>query len=138
MWFAAEVTNEYDQNGTATTDGHSGYHFDYNILNLPHEVRAANNIDLVTGYTYDAAGNKLKKRIPGGTINYIDGIQYKPDNSIDFIQTEEGWPEKTAAGITIMNITFQIIWTMLGHRFIKILILINFRYYSGMTTMLLV
>ncbi|OWK70636.1 hypothetical protein CBW18_11885 [Pedobacter sp. AJM] len=100
MWFAAEVTNgyEYDRNGNAVIDGRSGYHFDYNVLNLPHEVRAANNIDLVTGYTYDAAGNKLKKSTSAGTINYIDGIQYKPDKSIDFIQTEEGLARNNGSG----------------------------------------
>ncbi|WP_140418673.1 RHS repeat domain-containing protein, partial [Pedobacter sp. AJM] len=100
LWFAAEVTNgyEYDRNGNAVIDGRSGYHFDYNVLNLPHEVRAANNIDLVTGYTYDAAGNKLKKSTSAGTINYIDGIQYKPDKSIDFIQTEEGLARNNGSG----------------------------------------
>jgi len=100
LWFAEYVTNgyEYDRNGNAVIDGRSGYHFDYNVLNLPNEVRAANNQDLVANYTYDAAGNKLKKRTPRGTINYIDGIHYKTDNSIDFIQTEEGLARNNGSG----------------------------------------
>ena len=100
LWFAAEVTNgyEYDRNGNAVIDGRSGYHFDYNVLNLPNQVRAANNQDLVAGYTYDATGNKIKKITPAGTINYISGIQYKTDNSIDFIQTEEGLARNNGSG----------------------------------------
>ena len=100
LWFAAEVTNgyEYDRNGNSTTDGRSGYHFDYNVLNLPKQVRGTNNQDLVAGYTYDATGDKLKKITPAGTINYIDGIHYKTDNSIDFIQTEEGLARNNGSG----------------------------------------
>jgi len=68
------------------------------VLNLPQQVRDANNQNLIAGYTYDAAGSKLKKITPGGTINYIDGIQYKPDNTIDFIQTEEGLARNNGSG----------------------------------------
>ena len=76
LWFAAEVTNgyEYDWNGNAIIDGRTGFHFDYNVLNLPQQIRDANNQNLVAGYTYDATGNKLKKITPAGTVNYIDGI----------------------------------------------------------------
>ncbi len=100
LWFAAEVTNgyDYDRNGNAIIDGRTGFHFDYNVLNLPQQVRDANNQNLIAGYTYDAAGSKLKKITPAGTINYIDGIQYKPDNTIDFIQTEEGLARNNGSG----------------------------------------
>ena len=100
LWFAAEVTNgyDYDPNGNAIIDGRTGFHFDYNVLNLPQQVKDANNQNLVAGYTYDATGSKLKKITPGGTVNYIDGIRYKTDNSIDFIQTEEGLARNNGSG----------------------------------------
>ncbi|MDN3588091.1 DUF6443 domain-containing protein [Pedobacter aquatilis] len=88
LWYAENVTNGYvyDANGNAVVDGRTGYHFSYNHLNLPQSV--SNGVSLT--YTYDASGNKLRKSSVSGTVNYINGIQYKADNSIDFIQTEEG------------------------------------------------
>ena len=41
-------------------------------------------------YTYDATGKKLRKNANGSIRNYVDGIAYKPDNTIDFIHTGEG------------------------------------------------
>ena len=41
-------------------------------------------------YTYDATGKKLSKNANGSIRNYVDGIAYKPDNTIDFIHTGEG------------------------------------------------
>ncbi|AZI24067.1 hypothetical protein EA772_01430 [Pedobacter sp. G11] len=72
-------------NGNATTDGRSGYTVQYNHLNLPRHIP---NINLT--YTYDASGRKLRKNANGSVRNYIDGIEYKPDGTIDFIHTEEG------------------------------------------------
>ncbi|MBO9675317.1 MAG: hypothetical protein J7577_17855, partial [Sphingobacteriaceae bacterium] len=57
----------------------------YNFLNLPQTVSGSQNLT----YTYNAAGEKLQKQAGGTTTNYLDGIQYT-NNSIDFIQTEEG------------------------------------------------
>ena len=100
LWFAEYVTNgyDYDQNRNAIIDGRTGFQFDYNVLNLPQQVRDANNQNLIAGYTYDAAGSKVKKITSSGTINYIDRIQYKTDNSIDFIQTDEGLARNNGSG----------------------------------------
>jgi RHS repeat-associated protein len=80
-------TYAHDANGNLTNDGPRGVNIDYNYLNLP--IRVTGNQDIT--YTYDAAGRKLKKAsASAGTTSYIDGIQYKTDGSLDFIQTEEG------------------------------------------------
>ncbi|PTT02576.1 sugar-binding protein [Pedobacter sp. HMWF019] len=77
----------YDVNGNLTTDGPRNVLIAYNYLNLPEQVSGTQNIT----YTYDALGRKLKKQSAStGTTNYIDGIQYKPDGTIDFIQVSEG------------------------------------------------
>lgn len=62
----------------------------YNLLNLPQTYTI--NGGTIT-FSYDAAGNKLRKVSTQGTgynTDYDSGIQYKPDGTIDFIQTEEG------------------------------------------------
>lgn len=87
LWYVAYVTSgyDYDVNGNATTDGRSGYTIEYNHLNLPRHIP---NINLT--YTYGASGRKLRKNANGSVRNYIDGIEYKPDGTIDFIHAEEG------------------------------------------------
>jgi len=75
----------YDANGNLTSDSQKNITLGYNFLNLPQTVSGSQNLT----YTYNAAGEKLQKQVGGTTTNYIDGIQYT-NNSIDFIQTEEG------------------------------------------------
>ncbi|MFD2581590.1 DUF6443 domain-containing protein [Pedobacter vanadiisoli] len=75
----------YDANGNLTSDSQKNITLGYNFLNLPQTVSGSQNLT----YTYNAAGEKLQKQAGGTTTNYIDGIQYT-NNSIDFIQTEEG------------------------------------------------
>ncbi|MBB2145782.1 RHS repeat-associated core domain-containing protein [Pedobacter sp. LMG 31464] len=78
----------YDGNGNATTDGRNGVTLTYNHLNLP---VTATKSGLSLAYTYDASGQKLRKVSSTlGTTDYVDGIQYKNDGTIDFVQTEEG------------------------------------------------
>ncbi|KIA89495.1 hypothetical protein OC25_25355, partial [Pedobacter kyungheensis] len=78
-------TYSYDVNGNQKTNTARGItNIDYNYLNLPVSIAGPN-----VSYTYDAAGQKLQKQAGGTATNYIDGIQYT-NNSIDFIQTEEG------------------------------------------------
>ncbi|RQO65399.1 hypothetical protein DBR40_23895, partial [Pedobacter sp. KBW01] len=78
-------TYSYDANGNQKTNTARGItNINYNYLNLPVSVTGPN-----VNYTYTAAGEKLQKQAGGITTNYIDGIQYT-NNSIDFIQTEEG------------------------------------------------
>jgi len=78
-------TYSYDVNGNQKTNTARGItNIDYNDLNLPVFVAGPN-----VNYTYNAAGEKLQKQAGGTVTNYIDGNQYT-NNSIDFIQTEEG------------------------------------------------
>lgn len=59
-----------------------------NYLNLPATVSLPS---LNLSYLYDASGRKLRKsNSVSGVVDYIDGIHYKPDGSIDFVQTEVG------------------------------------------------
>jgi RHS repeat-associated protein len=84
----------YDANGNAIVDGRTHYNFQYNQLNLPSVV--SNGINL--SFVYDATGRKLRQTSTAGTVNYIDGIQYKPNGTIDFIQTGEGVARSNAGG----------------------------------------
>jgi len=77
----------YDNNGNMKTDGPRGATITYNLLSLPQTVTATG---VSITYTYDATGNKLRKVSSGSSTDYISGIQYKPDGTIDFIMTEEG------------------------------------------------
>ncbi|RWU07724.1 DUF6443 domain-containing protein [Pedobacter chitinilyticus] len=86
----------YDANGNATTDGRNGVTLTYNHLSLP---VTASKSGLNLSYTYDATGAKLRKVSTTGTTtttDYVDGIQYT-NNTIDFIQTEEGIARKSGS-----------------------------------------
>jgi RHS repeat-associated protein len=78
-------TYAYDANGNLTNDSQKNITLGYNFLNLPQTVSGSQNLS----YTYNAAGEKLKKQNGGTVTDYVDGIQYT-NGSIDFIQTEEG------------------------------------------------
>ncbi|KIA95220.1 hypothetical protein OC25_07870 [Pedobacter kyungheensis] len=86
-------TYAYDANGNLTNDSQKNISLGYNFLNLPQTVSGSQNLT----YTYNAAGEKLQKQAGGTTTNYIDGIQYT-NNSIDFIQTEEGIARNNPGG----------------------------------------
>ncbi|MDQ0636544.1 RHS repeat-associated protein [Pedobacter sp. W3I1] len=81
---------EYDANGNSTKDGLNGFRLTYNYLNLPATAIRTTGTPVNLSYTYDASGNKLAKTSNGSVRNYIGGIEYKPDGSIDIIHTEEG------------------------------------------------
>ncbi|WP_443946593.1 RHS repeat-associated core domain-containing protein [Pedobacter sp. AW1-32] len=87
LWYVAYISDgyEYDGNGNAVVDGRLRKTVEFNHLNLPKSVSGIN-----LAYTYDATGRKLRKNNNGSLRNYIDGIEYKPEGTIDFIQTEEG------------------------------------------------
>jgi len=83
-------TYAFDANGNMITDNSKGITgttgITYNLLNLPQAISAKS-----TTYTYDAAGQKLRRVIGTATTDYISGIQYDASTSaISFIQTEEG------------------------------------------------
>ena len=88
----------YDGNGNVwnahnSTNTGGNRNVTYNLLNLPLVVT---NINGTITYTYDAAGNKLRKvSVQSGITTYTDyigGIQYTgtTSESIAFIQMEEG------------------------------------------------
>ncbi|WP_158829403.1 DUF6443 domain-containing protein [Mucilaginibacter lacusdianchii] len=84
-------TYDYDLNGNLWHDYSKGLEVKYNLLNLPQTNSLAGQGTI--SYTYDATGRKLRKVSTlgaGSTTDYISGIQYKTDGTIDFIQTEEG------------------------------------------------
>jgi RHS repeat-associated protein len=87
---AGSYVYTYDANGNMTTDNSKGIAIAYNLLNLPQTVTGNKTIT----YTYDAAGNKLRRVSTGtGTTDYINGIQYDETSgaeTLTFIQTEEG------------------------------------------------
>jgi len=96
LYFAEYVTNGYvyDANGNATTDGRNGMVLSYNYLNI---ATAASNANMSLSYTYDATGRRLKKTANGAVRNYIDGIEYNTDGTIDFIKTEAGIARKSGS-----------------------------------------
>jgi RHS repeat-associated protein len=90
----------YDGNGNQITDpskGTTGISIGYNLLNLPQNITGSRTIT----YTYDAAGNKLRRVSPNtGNTDYINGIQYDgtTTSTLSFIQTEEGKAVPNGAG----------------------------------------
>lgn len=96
----------YDRNGNMVTDlnknitGTTGVELGsgaitYNYLNLPQLITVADKGTIT--YTYDAAGNKLRKITTDNTVNpakitttdYIAGMVYE-NNALQFLGQEEG------------------------------------------------
>lgn len=103
---SSAVDYTYDVNGNLTRDmnkdidtaGVSG--IIYNHLNLPYQVQVQKKG--IINYIYDAAGNKLEKRVTDYASNktsyttYIGGFVYQ-DNTLQFFGTEEGRVRVTQA-----------------------------------------
>ncbi len=98
-------TYGYDVNGNVNSDPSRStgtINIAYNLLNLPQNITGAKTIT----YTYDAAGNKLRRVSPNtGNTDYIDGIQYD-NGAITFIRTEEG--RALANGATAYNYEYSL------------------------------
>ncbi|TWJ01715.1 RHS repeat-associated protein [Mucilaginibacter frigoritolerans] len=90
---------QYDANGNMTVmptppDGTpaANINIQYNLLNLPQNITGGRTIT----YTYDAAGNKLRRISANtGSTDYISGIEYDQpsgasSSTLSFIQTEVG------------------------------------------------
>jgi RHS repeat-associated protein len=82
----------YDLNGNVIADKNKNIsNIAYNILNLPQTITVAGKGTIT--YTYDAAGNKLRKQTVEGTKTtttlYAGGIVYEND-TLRFIPHEEG------------------------------------------------
>ncbi|RYE05604.1 MAG: RHS repeat-associated core domain-containing protein, partial [Sphingobacteriales bacterium] len=100
----------YDVNGNVktrtnsanTTDNFSS--FTYNHLGLPLTItRSAGNVT----YTYDAAGNKLRKVVGGSNFDYISGIHYEGGNIV-FVQTEHGRAVFTAGADPVYKYEYTL------------------------------
>jgi RHS repeat-associated protein len=99
----AAVDYTYDGNGNLTKDRNkdigssSAEDIVYNYLDLPVSITIRNANGSVKGsiqYTYDAAGNKLRKIVqesgkPDKTTLYLDGFVYE-NNILQFLPQEEG------------------------------------------------
>jgi len=86
------VDYTYDANGNMTVDNNKAIgNIAYNYLNLPQLVTVTGKGTV--GYVYDAAGNKLQKRVTEGSrttvTDYITGIEYKND-TLQQVGHEEG------------------------------------------------
>ncbi|TCC99446.1 DUF6443 domain-containing protein [Pedobacter hiemivivus] len=85
----------YNENGNLEVDGPNGNTISYNYLNLPMQVTGNENVT----YLYDAGGRKLRKQSTStGTTEYVDGIHYKSNGAIDFVQIEEGIARNNGGG----------------------------------------
>jgi RHS repeat-associated protein len=87
---------DYDVNGNMTTDNNKNISsIQYNHLNLPQTITVTNKGTIT--YTYDAAGNKLKKVTTDNTVTpakvttteYISGFVYE-NGVLQFTGHEEG------------------------------------------------
>lgn len=81
----------YDANGNMLTDASKTLTVAYNVFNLP-RTNTLTSSSATVKYTYDGAGNKLRRSLVNGstvTTDYVSGIQYT-GNTVDFIQIEDG------------------------------------------------
>lgn len=88
---------DYDANGNITHDGNKNMDIEYNHLNLPRKILFLDK-DFTIEFSYDAAGNKLRKTVngedsEGNPVNYIQdyvgGIEYR-DGEKEAIYHSEG------------------------------------------------
>jgi len=79
---------QYDENGNQKSDSRKGITIAYNMLNLPKTITKTSTGETLN-YTYDATGQKLRKVYGSSIRDYVGGIEYS-NNTIEFIQTEEG------------------------------------------------
>jgi RHS repeat-associated protein len=100
----------YDVNGNLTGDKNKGIGvITYNHLNLPYKIDIPGKGYII--YIYDAAGNKLQKKVhdetnaqkPDKTTEYMGAFNYD-DNELQFISHEEGrFRRKPEETITLAN-----------------------------------
>ena len=87
----------YDENGNMLTDANKGItSIHYNYLNLPVTINfdSSNKIE----YVYDAAGQKVQKKVTNGTVetitDYLNGFQYT-NTALSFFPHAEGYVNVT-------------------------------------------
>ncbi len=112
-------------NGSTGIDQVSGGAIEYNHLNLPWKITVKddnNNVKGTITYIYDAAGNKLEKRVhdntntaaPDKATTYIGGMVYE-QNLLQFIGHEEGRTRIKTEGSTNTYINDYFIKDHLGN-----------------------
>ncbi|WP_440068479.1 DUF6443 domain-containing protein [Tenacibaculum discolor] len=88
---------EYDANGNMKTDANKGItNITYNHLNLPINVTLAGGM---ISYTYDAAGNKLRKIANSTTTDYAGNFIYE-NGALQFFNHAEGYVQKDASSFS--------------------------------------
>lgn len=93
----------YDLNGNMLSRSNTGNAVNnlsaitYNNLNLPASLTSGTAAVI---YTYDAAGNKLRKQVPSASVNndYISGIQYE-GGVLKYVATPEGRVVRNSSGV---------------------------------------
>jgi RHS repeat-associated protein len=108
---------QYDDNGNMISDANKGItSITYNHLDLPVKITFGISGNNTIEYLYDAAGNKLGKKVTTSslttgslttTTDYLSGFQYQ-DGVLQFFPTAEGYVQCTPfGGSSIYNYVFQ-------------------------------
>ncbi|ANH82640.1 hypothetical protein A8C56_18150 [Niabella ginsenosidivorans] len=93
---------DYDLNGNLVKDQNKNIGgISYNILNLPQSITVTGKGTIT--YLYDAAGNKLQKKVTEGstteTTDYLGGLLFE-NNVLQYVAMEEGRIRPNGSGWT--------------------------------------
>ena len=91
---SAPMLYDYDADGNLASDGHTGFEFSYNILNLPMSAEDSADGRTMT-YTYLSDGTKLKAVSDGGAGltyrgSFVYGLSSGGGCTLESVATDEG------------------------------------------------
>ena len=91
---SAPMLYDYDADGNLASDGHTGFEFSYNILNLPMSAEDGADGRTMT-YTYLSDGTKLKAVSDGGAGltyrgSFVYGLSSGGGCTLESVATDEG------------------------------------------------